>query len=325
MVEDIWRDFVVVGVGGHARTKLIPAIVANGQRVVGLVSGQDPADLPVAPVFPSLADAIAAVDRGTAIVVASPPAAHFDQSMAALAAGFDVIIEKPAFATADQVRAAGECARATRAIVVEAFMHRHTALYSRLLDDRLQLGRALESIQIEFVVPGLPAGTFRADNDVISSVLYDIGCYPLSLLSDLGLPLDELSLVGVESANTDRECLTIAGIVGGVTVEIMCGVAKYYANSVSLGAGGNLLRYTPFFYGRPGVRTLTGDEGDEQMEEGDAFAAMFATPRRDWLATQSDRLLAMETVTAALERLGRDLAAARTGGDLRSCNMRAID
>jgi hypothetical protein len=49
----------------------------------------------------------------------------------------------------------------------------------------------------------------------------------------------------------------------------------------------------------------------ELLEDGDAFQAMFAVPRSQWLVDQAARFAQMTEVTACLEALGRDWLAAR--------------
>ena len=98
MSDGRWTKFCVVGVGGHARNRVMPAIAANGQALVGVVSRRPDAD-EGAPRFPTVTEAVAALPADTAFYIASPPTVHFEQAMAALEAGRDVIVEKPAFVT----------------------------------------------------------------------------------------------------------------------------------------------------------------------------------------------------------------------------------
>src|SRR5687768_8951816 len=109
MTLETWQRFCVVGLGGHARTKLIPAIEANGQQLAGVVTSA--ASSPVAaPAFTTVEQAIAALPGDTVFVIASPPGAHASQALAALAAERDVVVEKPAFVATAEAEAASEAA-----------------------------------------------------------------------------------------------------------------------------------------------------------------------------------------------------------------------
>lgn len=311
-----WPGFCVVGIGGHARTKLIPAIAANGQMLMGLVSRQPRHALPNAPIFATVEAALAAISPDAAFLIASPPAIHFEQSIAALRVGRDVIVEKPAFLTMAETCKAAEMAQASGAVLVEAFMHRCTRLYSRLLQDWSASRAELSTVDLVFVVPSLPFGTFRNAPEIGASVLYDIGCYPLSLVADLNLPLDGLALSHVERSGAVDELLCITGDCGGIEVSIRIGVADTYENAVTMRGKDSAARYAPFFYGRPGDRTIVRTASGRQPEEEtiadlNGFMAMLAVPRAEWAASEPSRIRNMIAVAGCLERLGTELLAKR--------------
>jgi predicted dehydrogenase len=297
-----WERFCVVGIGNHARTKLIPAIAANGQTLAALVSRQPASALPDAPLFATLDAALATLTRDTAIVIASPPAMHHAQVRAAIDAGFDVIVEKPAFVTAAQAQEVADLCTGSEAVLVEAFMQRHTGLYRRLVD--FCAINPVAGLEIAFVIPAMPADTFRSDADLVASSLYDIGCYILALLDDLGLDVSPLSIGDVHAPGTIAEAVTLTGALDGVDVKAIIGVGPDYRNSVTVRlADGSETGFHPIFYGRPGSKTM----GTQTIEDGNAFEAMFALPREQWLADQPARLDAMIGVTAQLERLAAQL------------------
>lgn len=311
------EGFCLVGVGGHARTKLIPAIAANGQALRGMVSQQSPDTLPPAPVYPSIEAAVAALAGDTVFLIASPPHAHFRQAMAALGHGRDVLVEKPAFLTVEEVQSAMSEAARHKAVLVEGFMHRHTRLFRRLRDAWPALAADVAAIRIAFIVPALPAATFRQSPEIGASTLYDIGCYPLSLLTDFGLPLDELAIAGLERPGTPAELLHLGGRGGGLEISISIGVGAAYVNAVALKLhDGSTLRYAPLFYGRPGERTITKTTQDgkaevETIADDNGFEAMLAVSRDEWAASQPARMRDLIAVAACLQRLGVELLSQR--------------
>jgi predicted dehydrogenase len=301
-----WERFCVVGIGGHARTKLIPAIKANGQTIAGLVSRQSPEELPEAPIFTTLDKALAALSKDTAIVIASPPSQHYSQVNAAIDAGFDVIVEKPAFVTAADVRAIQAKCKANGTVLVEAFMQRHTLLYRKLLCFCSE--HEINALDVDFVIPAMPSNTFRSESELNSSSLYDIGCYILALLSDLGLGVDALHITGVQAAGTMAEAVDLEGILDGVAVTARIGVGHEYRNVATVGlADGSRINFYPIFYGRAGTKTI----GSETLEDYNAFEEMFARPREQWQEDQCARFAALVSVTARLETLVAQLAVFR--------------
>lgn len=305
--------YCIVGIGGHARTKLIPAIAANGQELRGLVSRQHASALPAAPVFPAIDEAIKALPADTTFLIASPPGLHFGHAMTALAAGRDVIVEKPAFVSAAQAQATAEAAARSGAVLIEAFMQRHTRLFGWLREDWPAMRADLAAIRIAFIVPSLPAKTFRQSTEVEASVLYDIGCYAISLIADLDLPLHGMAIAGLERPNGRDELLHIAGDADGIAIDIRVGVDATYENSVTLRRGdGSSVCYAPFFYGRAGERRVTAIDPDGRRKErtiieGNAFETMLAVPRAEWAGGQQARLRDIIAVTTCLERLSEEL------------------
>lgn len=306
------QSYCVVGLGEHARNKLIPALLANDQQVVGLVSTQSADLLPCGPVFDNIEAALVALPTDTVFIIATPPALHFAQVRCAVEAGRDVIVEKPAFVSADDARAIAAICQVQKNIVVEGLMHRHTALYRRFLDYWATHRNWIDTMDAVFLIPGVPQGTFRNESAVASSCLYDMGCYVISLLDDLLLPLAGLRLVQVTNLRQGLEEISIFGVIDGVKISIKIGVAATYQNFIELRTHlGDTARFMPFFYGRPGKRWITVGSREiikkEEFLEVDAFQAMFLVPRSQWLADQAARSARMIEVAASLEALGHDL------------------
>jgi hypothetical protein len=316
-IEDRFRRFCVVGMGNHGRTKLLPALADNGQELAGIVSSQSRAELPSAPVFGRLEDAIAALTPDTVFVLATPPAVHFSQVITLLEAGRDLIVEKPAFVTAREARAAAHEAELKGAVLIEGFMHRHTVLYSKLMECWRRERDRIDAVEMTFHIPAIPAGTFRQRGHIACSSLYDMGCYPLSLLADFDLPFDSLELTNVEFAgDCDREAIDLSGSAAEIPVSVRLGVRAPYANSVVFRLkGGGLVAFSPLFYGRPGDKVISrrGSPGVSELivPDHNGFAEMFAVPRGEWQASQARRLARLIDVSAALERLGKSLVQRR--------------
>lgn len=316
MTNDRFRNFCIVGVGGHARTKLIPAIEANGQRVVAVVSSQPAKNFPGARVFPRLEEAVESLPRDTVFFVATPPSLHFAQATLVLQGGFDLFLEKPAFVTrreAEEISAL--CARQP-AVLVEGFMHRHTWLYREMHEFwTASIGR-VRRIEITFLIDKMPAGTFRLEPQIASSAIYDIGCYPVSLLADIGLGEINLEVSEVRFAGNPNKMRTlILGSTGATDIVIDIGVAETYANSVCLHlSDGETVCFSPFFYGRKGERSITTVSSDDTrirtFTEQNAFEIMLARPRHAWLGDQGARLQQMIEVAGRLEELAIRVASA---------------
>lgn len=306
-----WRRFCVVGLGRHARTKVIPAILANGQQLVGVVSRRPATDAGV-PGFANVTEAIAALPEDTVFFIASPPTVHFAQAMAALEAGRDVIVEKPAFVATVEAEAAVRAADASGSILVEGFMNRHTVTHRVLLDQ--WAAERPSAVQCVFTIPAVPEGTFRTAPEIGASNLYDVASYVLSALIDTGADLENVQLDQVDHpAVPEKERLHMSGMIGEVHFSSVTGVAEHYENVMRLiRPDGRDIALTPFIYGRPGPRRMLSGRGDDvietTIEDVNAFEAMLATPPPDWRATATARNRRMIDLTRHLERLGLALS-----------------
>jgi predicted dehydrogenase len=306
------KRYCVVGLGGHARNKLIPAILANDQQIVGLVSTQSPDLLHCGPVFGNIDSALLALPTDTVFVIATPPFLHFKQVRSVVEAGRDVIVEKPAFVSAEDARKIASICQAKGTIVVEGLMHRHTALYRRFIEYWVTHRNRFDALDAVFLIPEVPPGTFRQESAVASSCLYDMGCYVISFLADLLLPLADLRLVHLSHLGQRLEKINICGVLDGLKISIEIGVAATYQNVIELRThDGETARFLPFFYGRPGERLITLDSHGtikkESLLEVDAFKAMFEVPRSHWMADQAARSASMIAVATSLEALGHEL------------------
>ena len=182
-------------------------------------------------------------------------------------------------------------------------MQRHTQLYSRLIEF-CELN-PISAINLAFVIPSIPEGTFRNDKDLGSSSLFDIGCYIVALINDLGLDIGALDVVGATDPGTASEAVDIAGQCDGIAVTARVGVGSDYRNRADVRlSNGSTVGFQPIFYGRPGAKVI----GNETICDENAFETMFAVPREHWLVDQQARLAAIVSVTERLEELAQQLA-----------------
>jgi hypothetical protein len=317
---DRFSRFCVVGLGNHARTKLIPALIANKQQIVGVVTSQS---FSGAPSFRRLEQALSILPSDTVFVISTPPAMHFHQALLVIKAGFDLILEKPAFTTKrDVLNAVAESTR-YGTVLAEGFMHRYTELYRRLMAWWHAERDSIDAVEATFVVPAMPNGTFRHDGSIASSSLYDVGCYVLSLFADFDLSLDSIEIKEILfPGDSDREILHLEGLLGPYCANVRIGVGATYSNMVSFRTkNGVMMTFSPFFYGRAGekiiLRQCQSAVSQQVVRDRNAYEEMFAIPRRTWLANQSACAKRMTAVTVTLERLGEVLKTARKDGVLR--------
>ena len=139
-----------------------------------------------------------------------------------------------------------------------------------------------------------------------------MGCYALSLLTDLMLPLTNLRIVHVSQLHNVFEKISIFGELDGIAISIQIGSSSAYQNTIELRThDGTTAQFSPFFYGRPSERLITlstlGGIKRETVIEDNAFQSMFLVPRSQWLFDQAARSASMTDVATCLENLGEEL------------------
>jgi predicted dehydrogenase len=117
-----------------------------------------------------------------AIYIATPAAHHHRWTLAALAAGKDVLCEKPLAANAVEAREMVEAAEASGRVLMEAFHWRYHPLVAqvRALLDSGRLG-TIEHVSASFMLPTgeIAPGDIRWVLPLGGGALMDLGCYPV--------------------------------------------------------------------------------------------------------------------------------------------------
>jgi hypothetical protein len=296
--------------GNHSRTKLVPALVANGQQLAGVVSrSYSESDIPV---FADLEDALKAFGTDTAFIVSSPPALHARQAGMILERGHDLFLEKPAFISRKEAVLMTELAAHRSVLLVDMMMCRDSALYQALIALYAARKGNVRAVRMHFLLDKMPLNTFRGSADLAGSSMFDIGCYPLALLADLGLGGAALQVCDVAfPGDRGREKITVRGQCENIELEFQVGVGTTYQNLVEIDfSGGERAVYRPVFYGRAGVGTVTiGRPGAPEIREiplENAFEVMLRRPRAAWAATQAARSAALIQLTEKIEKFSKD-------------------
>jgi predicted dehydrogenase len=319
MSSNCFREFCIVGLGAHALTKLVPAIQANGQTVTATVDNRMPATIPGAVHYKDVAEAVEALPPHTTFIVATPPSVHLPLAQTIALHGFDLFVEKPAFVTRGAAQTVTSICHERGSVLVEGFMHRHTRLHSALIDYWSRCYDRAAAIHVRFVIPAMPTSTFRSGSELACASIFDIGCYPVCLLHDLGLRNADLHLSDVRfPGQPEKELVRLEATCQELAIVAEIGVDLTYANSVEITTeDGRAVRFAPYFYGRAGEKTISETVGDHAISrpvsDVNAFEAMLAVPRDMWLQHEAERNSQIIGQAAALETLAQELQSIRTG------------
>lgn len=142
--------------------------------------------------------------RLDAVYIPLPSAMHGRWTLAALAAGKHVLVEKPFTANAREAEQVAAAASTSGLVVMEAFHYRYHPLMHRLVElaGSGELGE-LRSVSAGFAIPIPPSDDIRWQLPLGGGTTMDVGCYPIHLAR---------IIVGAEPEVTDATARAIGGI-----------------------------------------------------------------------------------------------------------------
>ncbi|MDB5814659.1 MAG: oxidoreductase [Rhodocyclales bacterium] len=179
----------ILGYARIARLNGIPGMQRAGNAELAAIASRDPNKLAECAEKFSLArlhlkyeDLLADPDVD-AIYIPLPNSLHKPWSIAALRAGKHVLCEKPLALNAAEAREMAAVSRDTGKLLMEGFMYRYTdrMRHVREVLDSGVLG-PLRHINASFRFFLDRPNTIKAQPELGGGALYDVGCYPISLL-----------------------------------------------------------------------------------------------------------------------------------------------
>jgi xylose dehydrogenase (NAD/NADP) len=263
-----------------------------------------------------------------AIYLALPNHLHAEWAVRAVSAGKHVLCEKPLALSAGEVDAIAEAAKSHQRHVVEAYVHLHhpqTALLRQALQGGVIGPVALIRGGMRFRVTD--PDNIRLDPTRGGGALWDVGCYPVSMLLYLAgaLPAEvsafqQLGPSGVDTSFVGQLRFEHSTLGGTFLAQIDCGLASPFRETLEIvGERGSIVPLSPFRAGiddAPAGYTLLG-EGRPAQSIDTALADPFLAE-----VTAFEALLQGHASPAVPLALSRDVAAvlealyrsARNGG-----------
>ena len=158
-----------------------------------------------------------------------------------------------------------------------------------------------------FYIPALPVNTFRDHKNVSDSIVYDIGCYLVSLLVDLNLEFKSYSFKNIIFEEGRLKSLEFNIKNNNVTFNGKFGLDKNYENSITLFKKDSKIKFSPFFYGAKSKKNieLTNEKKSKSFEINDinAFEILFNKSNNFWKDNNNHSLDKIIEVNKILEKI----------------------
>ena len=149
----------------------------------------------------------------------------------------------------------------------------------------------------------------RDDKEIINSILFDIGCYGLTLLFDFGLSLKHLKLKDLDFKGGELLRLKLSSDQNP-NVELIFSIVDKYKNYLKFEKYKNEGFHLSLFYGRKGQRKIVYSNNHKIFDETITFEGNFVICLRlqsNKCGKQETRFSSMYDVTLCLNRLSDEI------------------
>ena len=285
--------FCLVGFGNHAESKILPVLEHQQFKIAGIVTKKNIPKFKYNK-YKSLKSALNNVPKKTIFILCSPPNVHFRQAKEILENKFSLIIEKPIFIYTQELDQIIKKFNGKNFFFTESLMYNYSKQYKEFKKIWRKNKKLIKKIKIYFTIPSFPEKSFRNNETSFPINLYDIGCYPLNLIHELGLNLKLENIKIINYQDRKKELFEIRFINNNLIVEIKFGISRSYKNFVSFDLQNKeSYQFKPFFYGRPGKRIIKYKKGEKaeikKIDESNSFETLFKQQPSVWINSQEKR------------------------------------
>ncbi len=179
---------LILGFSSIAERRVIPAagaVAAISEISIASRSRTSPAPWPKQGRFFTDYEGALRESGADIVYLSLPNAMHEQWTMAALAAGKHVVVDKPAMMTRDAADRAVAEARRGKRLLAEATVFGHHPQFQALGSFIAEQG-PLTHVEAQFIIPPLPSGNFRNHRELGGGCLLDMGPYAAATMRLLG-------------------------------------------------------------------------------------------------------------------------------------------
>ena len=302
------NSYCLVGFGEHTKSKIMPAIKNTNNRIEAIVSKKTNIVSDSIKIFSDLDDALNVIDKNTIFYVSTPPETHYELAKKILINGFNCFIEKPIFLNLNEFYEIQKISNKKSKFFYECFMYQFGEMHKEFLSHYNKNKKFIKSIDLEFCLPSIPQNTFRSMDKLSSSLIYDIGCYPISLINILS-NYKNLFLKKVERYRQyDAEKFFINGNMGDIKLSIIFGISENYENYALIKYyDDRIIKFNHLFFGRKHKKEVVikkdSDISIQTINDNNLFEEMIKQTASGLIETQDLRSIRIEKNIKDIELL----------------------
>ena len=242
----IIKKICFVGYGDHVKNTIIPFLQIKKKNIKIITKKVISENFET---FKDIELAVNNLDSSYIFYNSTPPREHFLTSKKVLNFGFNLIVEKPICVSASQYVILKKIADKKGLFLFENMMYLFSEQFLVFNKEIKQLDK-IKKIEMNFSIPSFSPNSFRNTHHIENSLLYDVGCYPISLISFLGLKLNKIKLKS-KRKNKILSLLHLSATSKKININIKIGFYKKYKNYVKVKFLDNTCStFNHFFYGK---------------------------------------------------------------------------
>lgn len=238
------KKICIVGYGLHTKKTIIPSLNLDNKNIKIITNKHVES-------FETISDikiALKKLPKDYIFFNSTPPKFHYTTTKLILSAGFNVIVEKPLCLNVLQLEKLHNLANKKKLFMFENMMYFYSKQFNYL--KKLLNKRKINKIDIKFSIPDINKKSFRSENNLNSSLLYDMGCYPFSLVSFFGFDNKKFNVV-YKTKNNKLSYLKVNFICKKIKFEIIFSIFQKYENFIQVNFKDNsTYKLNHFFYGK---------------------------------------------------------------------------
>ena len=238
------KKICIIGYGSHIKKTIIPSI-NTANKNIKIITRQNVKGFET---FSNIKIALKQLSKDYIFFNSTPPRFHYLITKLILSSGFSLIVEKPLCLNVNQFEKLNSIAKKNKLFMFENMMYFYSKQF--IFFRKLLKKNVINKIEINFSIPSFSKKSFRAKNDIYSSILYDMGCYPFSLLAYFGFNNRKFN-VKHKIKNKKLNFLEISLISKKIKFEIILSIFQKYENYVKVNfQDGSTYQLDHFFYGK---------------------------------------------------------------------------
>lgn len=238
------KKICIVGFGSHIKNTIIPSLNLETKNIKIITKKK----INIFETFPNIQVALKKLPKDYIFYNSTPPKFHYSTSKLILLSGFNTIVEKPLCLNIGQLKKLNYIAKKKNLILFENMMYFYSKqfkFFKKIFDIK-----KIKEININFFIPNFNKNSFRVCNNLNSSILYDMGCYPFSLISYFGID-NKNNKVLYKIKNKKLNFLEVAFLSKKIKFIIKLAIFKKYENYTKVIFKDNsFFHLNHFFYGK---------------------------------------------------------------------------